>query len=277
MFKKIALTMAIGIISLGSYSFSFAENVTSSSDIKVETSKKTIPTSTDLIPLNAVSKQITTYFGADIVNYVSESEIPNVYLVTLNDGTNMMYFKDTKFAVVGDMYDLEQKKNITRSLLSEYNASILKDLQKEGIEYPATATDKPVETLYVFTDPTCGYCRKLNHERASYAENGIKLVYLPYSRSGENTFSYNELVDVWCSGDKQTAMDLAKTDKGADIKTMPNYKVTDECKAEVKKAQEAGRRLGMSGTPALFTADGHFFPGYIEAGKLREFISKARE
>lgn len=275
MLKKLALTVAIGLSTIATYSVTFAADT---KPVEAPVAKKESKNTADeLAQLKIISKQISGYFGGDIVNYVSESDVPNVYLVTLNDGTNLMYFKDTKFAVVGDMYDLQAKKNLTRSLLSDYNAEIVKTFDKKGIEYPATATDKPVETVYVFTDPTCGYCRKLHSEREAYAANGIRLVYLPYSRSGEGTFSYNELVDVWCSGDKQAAMDLAKSDKGADIKLMPKYAVTDSCKAEVKESQDAGRRLGMSGTPALFTSDGHFFPGYIEADKLRDYIDNARK
>lgn len=262
MFKKIALAMAIGALSLSAYA--------------TETAKPAEPTK-ELKDLKVISAQMKEYFGGDIANYVSETEIPNVYLVTLNDGTNMIYFKDTKFAVVGDMYDLKAKKNMTRSLLSGYNAEILTTFKDKGIHYPATKTDKGVETVYVFTDPTCGYCRKLHSEKDQYNAAGINLVYLPYSRSGEGTFSYNELVDVYCSGDRKAALDLAKSDKGDQIKTMPTYKLEESCKNEVKEAQEAGQRLGVSGTPALFTSDGHFFPGYIEASKLRDYIEEAKK
>lgn len=262
MLKKIALAMVIGAISVSAY----ADDVTKPADQTKE-----------LNDLSVISKQMKEYFGGDIANYVSETEMPNVYLVTLNDGTNMIYFKDTKFAVVGDMYDLKAKKNLTRSLLSGYNAKILDTFKDKGIHYPATKTDNGVETVYVFTDPTCGYCRKLHNEKDLYNANGINLVYLPYSRSGEGTFSYNELVDVYCSGDRKAALDLAKSDKGAEIKNMPTYKIEDSCKNEVKEAQEAGQRLGVTGTPALFTADGHFFPGYVEAPKLRAYIDEAKK
>lgn len=269
MLKKLGLAMAIGALSLSSYA---ANDAPAKPGTKAEAIQQK-----DMANLSTVSKQMKEYFGGDITNYVSETNIPNAYLVTLNDGTNMIYFKDTKFAVVGDMYDLKEKKNMTRSLLSDYNAEILKTFADKGIHYQATNTDKGVETVYVFTDPTCGYCRKLHHERADYNANGINLVYLPYSRSGQGTFSYNELVDVFCSGDRVAAMDLAKSDKGDQIKTMPNYKVEESCKQEVAEAQAAGQRLGVTGTPALFTADGHFFPGYVEATKLRNYIEEAKK
>jgi thiol:disulfide interchange protein DsbC len=262
MLKKLALAMIIGAFSISAYA---------------ETETKPATPVTSEQDLKLISSQMKTFFGGDIANYVSETNIPNVYLVTLNDGTNMIYFKDTQYAVVGDMYDLKAKKNMTRSLLANYNADLLATIKDKGIHYPATNTEKGVETVYVFTDPTCGYCRKLNHERADYSANGINLVYMPYSRSGPGTFSYNELVDIFCSGDRVAAMDLAKSDKGEEIKSMPNYKIEESCKNEVKQSQEMGQRLGVTGTPALFTADGHFFPGYVEAPKLRAYIEEAKK
>lgn len=255
MFKKISLALAIGISLIG---------YVNAEEAKVDNTKE-------------ISSQMTKFFGGDITNFVSETNLPNAYLVNLKDGTNMIYFKDSNFAVVGDMYNLQTQKNVSRSLMSSYNEKVINEFANEGIKFPVTSTDKPVERVYVFTDPTCGYCRKLHHERDQYAANGIELVYLPYSRSGEDTFSYNELVDVFCSKDKAHAMDLAKSDKGEEIKTLEGYAVNDACKNEVAISQEGGRRLGISGTPALFTSDGHFFPGYVEASKLRAYINEARK
>ncbi len=226
---------------------------------------------------SVISTQMKNFFGHDVTNFIAETNLPNGYLVNLKDGTNMIYFKDTNFAVVGDMYNLKDQKNISRVLMSTYNEKILSEFNDKGIKFPVTSTDKEVERVYVFTDPTCGYCRKLHHERADYAANGIELVYLPYSRSGPGTFSYNELVDVFCSKDKIKAVDLAKSDRGEEIKTLDGYNVNNECQKEVAESQAGGVRLGISGTPALFTKDGHFFPGYIEATKLRDYINEARK
>lgn len=257
MLKRIAIALSIGL-SMASMSNLYAE------EAKNDVTKE-------------ISTQMKTFFGNDVTNFIAETNLPNGYLVNLKDGTNMIYFKDTNFAVVGDMYNLKEQKNESRALMSTYNAKIINEFANEGIKFPVTSTDKKVERVYVFTDPTCGYCRKLHHERDQYAANGIELVYLPYSRSGEDTFSYNELVDVFCSKDKEKAIDLAKTDRGAEIKTLDGYSITDSCKNEVAISQMGGRRLGISGTPALFTSDGHFFPGYIEASKLRGYIEEARK
>lgn len=223
-----------------------------------------------------VKKEITAkfkeFFGSDAINYLVETKQANSYLVLLNDGTSLIYFKDTNYAVVGDMYDLSIRKNLSGDLMAGFNKEIIDKIKDKGITFPVKDGVKEIDTVYVFTDPTCGYCRKLNSERDQYSERGIKLVYLPYSRSGENTLSYNELVDVWCSTDKVKAMDLAKNDKGSEIKLLPGYNVTDECKKAVEEGEFYGRSLGIKGTPALFSSSGNGFPGYIPANQLKGFL-----
>lgn len=221
---------------------------------------------------NEISAKFKTYFGGEIVNYVAEANLPNSYLVLLNDGTSLIYFNDTDYAVVGELYDLSKRKNLSGDLMADFNKGLLDKVKSQGIELPIKKGVKELDTVYVFTDPTCGYCRKLNSERDKYAEHGIKLVYLPYSRSGENTLSYKELTDVWCSTDKVAAMDLAKSDRGEEIKNLPGYNVTEECKQAVAQGEKYGRALGVKGTPAMFSSKGNSFPGYIPPDQLQSFL-----
>lgn len=255
-FLSIAIISALSTLTMGSESQSLSNE-------KVTPIEKVA---------NEISVKFKTYFGGEIVNYVAEANLPNSYLVLLNDGTSLIYFKDTDYAVVGELYDLSKRKNLSGDLMADFNKGILEKVKDQGIEFPIKEGVKEIDTVYVFTDPTCGYCRKLNSERDKYSEKGIKLVYLPYSRSGENTLSYRELTDVWCSADKVAAMDLAKSDRAEEIKKLPGYKVTDECKKAVEQGEKYGRALGVKGTPAMFSSKGNSFPGYIPPDQLQSFL-----
>ncbi len=57
-------------------------------------------------------------------------------------------------------------------------------------------------TVTVFTDIDCGYCRKLHGEIAKYNDNGIRVRYLFFPRSGEGGESYKKAVR---SGARATA------------------------------------------------------------------------
>lgn len=245
MFKKLILSMAIAGLSMNSVAD------TSKDDIK---------------------ESFQGFFGGSIISYIADAKVDNSYLILLNDGTKMIYFKDTDFAVVGDLYDLKNRRNMTNSIMADYNKEVIAGIKDKGISYPIKEGVEKLDTVYVFTDPTCGYCRKLHNELDEYAAAGINIVYIPYSRSGENTQSHNELVDVWCSSDKKKAMNMSKSDKGSEIKGLLGYNLTEECSEVVSSGEEYGRKLGIQGTPALYSSNGTGFPGYIPARELKKHL-----
>lgn len=264
--KKFKLGLLAALVSIST--LSFAE------DAKVDTSKPTPEQTDQLAVQQAIKTKIGGFFGVpDAASFIAETPIPNAYLVSLSDGSSLVYFKDSHYAVSGDMYDLESRKNISSVLKSGYNKTILEKIKPEDtIVYASTDSTKEAKKVFVFTDPTCGYCRKLHNELASYESQGLDITYVPFPRGGKGTFGYNELIDVWCSKDRKGAMDLAKSDQGAVIKTLPDYKIDESCRASVDKGVELGAKLGINGTPALFTANGQAFPGYIEATQLRQMV-----
>ena len=46
--------------------------------------------------------------------------------------------------------------------------------------------------------------------------------------------------------------------------------VPKECSNPIEKQYQLGRELGVSGTPALVTADGTLIPGYMPPATLRK-------
>lgn len=256
MFKKLILTMAIASISINSFALGDDENKNINND--------------------SIKASFQNFFGGNTISYIADAKLENTYLVLLNDGTKMIYFKDTNYAVVGDLYDLKNRKNMTNTIMADYNKEIISKIKDKGINYPVKDGVNKLDTVYVFTDPSCGYCRKLHNELEEYLSAGINIVYLPYSRSGENTKSYTELVDVWCSVDKKAAIDMAKNDKEDDIKAIEGYKLTEECSKIVADGESYGRKLGIQGTPALFSSNGTAFPGYLPAYELKKYLEELK-
>ena len=119
-------------------------------------------------------------------------------------------------------------------------------------------------TLTVFTDIDCGYCRKLHQQMAEYNELGIRIRYMAFPRSGLGSESYDKAVNVWCADDKQQAM----TDSKLGVSIAANT-----CENPVQKHFEAGRRLGVTGTPALFLESGELLPGYVPPQRLKQLLS----
>ena len=124
---------------------------------------------------------------------------------------------------------------------------------------------KTEHTLTVFTDIDCGYCRKLHQQIAEYNALGIRIRYMAFPRAGIDSESYNKTVDVWCAKDRKQALTDAKNGK----------EVTSEsCNSPIQAQYELGRRLGVTGTPALFLESGEMLPGYVPPKRLKEILDQ---
>ena len=120
-----------------------------------------------------------------------------------------------------------------------------------------------LETINVFTDVDCGYCRKLHSEIAEINALGIRVRYLAYPRGGIGSEGYEKLVTAWCAKDPQATL--------TNLKSGRTMKMSN-CESPVKDQYFLGQQIGISGTPAIITSDGRLFPGYLPAGELSKRI-----
>ena len=71
------------------------------------------------------------------------------------------------------------------------------------------------------------------------------------------------MVSVWCAKDKQQAMTEAKVNRAVE---------STVCDNSVAEQLELGKRIGITGTPAMVLADGEVIPGYVPAKKLIRYL-----
>ncbi|MEY3220455.1 MAG: hypothetical protein RIT27_1812 [Pseudomonadota bacterium] len=163
----------------------------------------------------------------------------------------------------GDILDLKEKgKNLTEERRNGIRVSAMKELKEDEM-----IIFKPKETKYVvnvFTDVDCFYCAKLHKEMSKYNDQGIEIRYIAFPRGGLSSPTYKTMVSVWCAEDKQQTLTDAKSGKTVPQKDCPN---------PVAKQFEFGRKLGVSGTPALLLPTGELLPGYVPAEKLVQFLA----
>lgn len=199
---------------------------------------------------------------------IKESPIAGLYEVLV--GSQVFYFyKDGRYVISGDLFDMKKGKNLTQAARSEAQMAELKVKKPENIEalnkmgeknmIVYAPTGKVKHTITVFTDIDCGYCRKLHNEMADYNKLGIKVRYLAYPRAGEGSGSYHKAVSVWCANDQRKAMDTAKS--GGNLPSK-------QCDNPVKAHLDLGHQMGVNGTPALVLENGQLYPGYAPADKL---------
>jgi thiol:disulfide interchange protein DsbC len=194
------------------------------------------------------------------VSSVSPLAVDGLYELLTDKG--IFYIsKDMRFLIDGDIYDFDkQMENISAKSFAEIRKNRLKAFESEMIVYKAPH-EKHVIT--VFTDTSCGYCRKLHKEMADYNKLGITVRYLAFPRGGLNSSAYNTMVSVWCADDQKLAMDNAK--KRGKV-------VSKTCKNSIKEQYELGLFFGVNGTPAIILQDGTMKPGYVPAERLAQML-----
>ncbi|MDT8370422.1 MAG: DsbC family protein [Gammaproteobacteria bacterium] len=218
---------------------------------------------------------ITLAADSDDKKALFESIMPGVKIdsVTKLDNTSLyetiingeiIYFSaDGRYVFQGDVISLETRQNVTEAKRIDVRKQTLASLNEDDmIIYEPKKTE---HTLTVFTDIDCGYCRKLHQQMNDYNELGIRIRYMAFPRGGIDSVSYDKAVEVWCANDRHQAMTDAKNDK----------KVRSEiCNSPVKDQYEIGRRLGVTGTPALYLDSGELLPGYVPPKRLKQLLDE---
>ena len=169
--------------------------------------------------------------------------------------------KDGKYLLQARIYNIEDgMRNVTEEALGSERLGGLKEFKDAFIEYKA---DKEKYVVNIFTDITCGYCRKLHNEMDQYNELGITVRYLAFPRGGINSSSFTDMVSVWCAEDKQEAMNNAKA--GGTV-------ANNNCETKVAEQYAFGQRIGVNGTPNIIMPNGSVIPGYQPPKQLEEAL-----
>lgn len=193
---------------------------------------------------------------------ISQTPVPGVMQVRINN--DILYVsEDGRYLLQGRMIDLETQSDLTDAAKSEVRREEIQKLDER--DFVSFGPDDAEFDLLVFTDPDCGYCRRLHENMAEYNKRGIRINYLGFPRAGVDSQSYEKLVSVWCAGDQQDAMNIAKAGDVPPKQT---------CENPVEEQYELGQALGVTGTPSMMTFDGDMIPGYVPADQLRERLEK---
>tara|TARA_R110002049_G_scaffold252263_1_gene426808 strand:- start:119056 stop:119784 length:729 start_codon:yes stop_codon:yes gene_type:complete len=209
--------------------------------------------------IEAIKAKLVESFPAHIPDSVSKSPVEGLYEAVY--GTQVIYVTDdARYVIQGVVMDLDDdKRDITEVASSRARKKFMTQVNEQ--ESIAFGAENPRHAITVFTDIDCGYCRKLHNEMDQYASYGIKINYLLFPRNGITSPSYSKAVSVWCSKDREEALTRAKN--GEELRA-------ENCENPVANHFELGRKIGVTGTPAILTADGELMPGYLPAKQLAQ-------
>jgi len=220
---------------------------------------------------DSIAQALTDNFPQIKVSNVHQSVFPGVFELVLDNGETvfmneagdhlLVNAKLLKVEGPGQIVDvLEKRKSSGRS---ELIAAL--DTSKAIVFKGKGENTIPV---YIFTDVDCGYCRKLHDEVPALQKAGIDVHYFAWPRAGVKSPTGEKMHQVWCADDQQSAMTAAKSG-GSLPKADPN------CESPLAEQLQQGLKLGVAGTPAIFTATGQQIGGYATAADLIPLIKPA--
>jgi thiol:disulfide interchange protein DsbC len=222
-----------------------------------------LPSLTDstLARKNTMIRLLQQRIGNVKIDQVEETSIDNVWQVRI--GNRYIYLlNDGKFAMTGDLIDLENGQNLTEKSRRVSTAETISGFAEEDLIIFA-ATGETRATLTVFTDTSCPYCQKLHSEIDKLQQAGITVRYLPYPRGGKNGPGYATLKSVWCAEDRNKALTDAKDNR---FEGLPPGDCAQS--AMIERGYRAGNQIGIKGTPALIMSNGEKIEGYLPYGEL---------
>jgi thiol:disulfide interchange protein DsbC len=196
---------------------------------------------------------------------ISESPLEGIYLITL--GSNVAYLTaDGRYLLQGELYDLETSENLTEKTRSAARIGILADVERDEMIVFSPRNGEVRHTVTIFTDIDCGYCRQFHRDIDKVTELGIEVHYLFYPRTGPATDSWSKADNVWCADNRNDALTQAKLGV-----RLPDVSCGE---TPVQEHFELGQRVGVRGTPAVYTASGELIGGYLTPAQLAQRLEE---
>jgi thiol:disulfide interchange protein DsbC len=181
------------------------------------------------------------------------------------DGQLIYASEDGKYLFLGNVVELATQRNLTSARNAQLNRVDVSKLPlAQAIK---TVNGNGSRVLYVFSDPDCPFCKKLEPELAKLKNVTIYTFINPIP--GLHPAAVNTAKQIWCEKNRQAAWDNYML-KG--IKP----KAAATCKNPIDDIMALGNSLRINGTPTLIFASGDRVPGYMPADKIEEVLAQVK-
>ncbi len=214
-------------------------------------------------PEQQIKTEVQKKLGTNAkVKSVSPAPISGLYEVLVG---NDIFYTDAsaKYLIQGDIIELASGKNMTEQRQADLNRIKWSDLN------PANAIKNVrgngSRQLAVFSDPNCGYCKRLEKSLQQLDNVTIYTYLIPILSSD----SAQKSKQIWCSSDPYKAYidwminGIAPSGKG-------------ECSTPLDKNMAFAKTYGITGTPTLFFTDGSRFPGAVQIADIEKKFSSLK-
>ena len=257
------LMSAVLVVVAAGCSNNAADATSNSSIVKSAQAKtsQTVAHNNDAAVVKALQANLKASGIEEKIVSAEATAMDGIYWVTAEGLPAFFTDKSGKHIIQGQIISVGEGEpvDIGGALVARTAQKALKAVDKKDmIIYPAKGVTKSV--VYSFTDADCPYCTKLHDEIDEINALGIEVRYLAWPRSEQ---SVPKMEAIWCSKDRTDAMNKAKS--GANV-------TAASCNSPVQAQMALGAKLGVNGTPAIFTESGQQVGGYLPAAQLAQAV-----
>ena len=196
------------------------------------------------------------------VKSVHPAPISGLYEVLVG---NDIFYTDAsgKYLLQGEIIELATGKNLTEQRQNDLNRIKWSDLNQSNAF--KTVRGNGSRQLAIFSDPNCGYCKRLE-KSLQQLDNVTIYTYLIPILSPDST---QKAKQIWCSADpSKTYIDWMVNG------VSPNGK--SDCTTPLDKNLAFAKTYGITGTPTLFFIDGSRFPGAVQITNIEKKFSSLK-
>ena len=196
------------------------------------------------------------------VRNVTPSPIPGLFEVQVN---NEIFYTDSnaKYLIQGEMVELASGNNLTTKRQEDIN-------RIKWSELPQAQAFKVVRgngsrQIAVFSDPNCGYCKRLE-KTLQQLDNVTIYNYLIPILSADSALKSKQ---IWCAADQQKVWnDWMLNNLGPSGKS--------DCANPIDRNLTLAKNYGINGTPTIFFTDGSRFPGAVQLVDIEKKLASLK-
>lgn len=239
--------------------------------------------------MSAVEKKVLTNLQAAYphngVRFVRQSPVPGLFEVILSTSVNVVYVDEALLAKTtikgendpekanlfrywlfgGVMFDMVEQKDLTRDMKELAQMIDVSALPLKNAIVREKGNAK--HTLFVFTDPLCPFCEKLEAVLDTLDDVRIYTFLTPIVSLHTN--AREVAAQIYCAPNPQKTLEDFMVHKKALPQTKP------QCSTPIAANEKLMRELAIKGTPTLFFADGHRATGLMTREALMERMNQA--